>query len=379
MRVRPVRISTTHVERIGEELCIYDWSRHVVHTLNEIAGSVWLQCDGRTTFAELSARLDPDLTDGARDALLSLTLRELDAAHLLVPVAAEESAPFAASRRDVLKRVGAAAILPVITSIVAPTPVDAQSASSRTFDYTGAGQVFTVPAGVTRVTIAASGAAGGSSIIPGGKGGLVTASLPVTAGETLSVFVGGAGPDRAGFGPPLPSGGFNGGGGSAGSGAGGGGASDVRRASTKLIVSGGGGGTGTQAWAGGDGGGTIAANGQGGFTGGGGGGGTGSAGGTAGTAGANGTAGTPGSAGTGGSGGQAPWPNDPTLVGGGGGGGGGFFGGGGGGGGLSISGFPSVGSGGGGGGSSYTDPAATGVIHTPGVRSGHGVIVISWV
>ena len=258
MRVPSVQISTTHVERIGEELCIYDWSRHVVHTLNAIAGSVWWQCDGRTTLAELSARLDPNLTDAARDALLRLTLRELDDAHLLVAQAAAGSAPFAASRRDVLKRAGAAAILPVITSIVAPTPLDAQSAGSRTFDHTGAGQVFTVPPGVTRITIAASGAAGGSSIIAGGRGGLVTASLPVKAGETLSVFVGGAGPDRQGLGPPLPSGGFNGGGGSAGSGAGGGGASDVRRGSTKLIVSGGGGGTATLAWAGGDGGGTIA-------------------------------------------------------------------------------------------------------------------------
>ena len=161
-----------------------------MHTLNPTAASVWMQCDGQTTLDGIAARLSPDVPGAARDALVRLTLRELDEARLLVPM---PSADPQLSRRELIRRAGVAAILlPVVSSIVAPTPLDAQSANSRTFDFTGAAQSFTVPAGVTRITVAAYGASGGTSLSLGGKGGLVTATLPVTAGETLSVFVGGA-------------------------------------------------------------------------------------------------------------------------------------------------------------------------------------------
>ena len=52
-------------------------------------------------------------------------------------------------------------MLPVVTSIVAPTALQAQSLSSQTFSYTGAPQTFTVPAGVTSVIVDAYGAEGG--------------------------------------------------------------------------------------------------------------------------------------------------------------------------------------------------------------------------
>ncbi len=53
----PRRIITAHVEQLGEEICVYDWSRHRVHRLNPAAPSVWPQCDGKTTPAEMIARL----------------------------------------------------------------------------------------------------------------------------------------------------------------------------------------------------------------------------------------------------------------------------------------------------------------------------------
>ncbi|MGA8099734.1 MAG: hypothetical protein WB810_13855 [Candidatus Cybelea sp.] len=71
----------------------------------------------------------------------------------------------------------------------------------RTFLYTGAEQNFKVPNGVTRVTVVARGAAGGG--YPGSRGGRVFAVIPVTSGERLAIFVGGAG--------SWPRGGFDGG------------------------------------------------------------------------------------------------------------------------------------------------------------------------
>src|SRR5690606_37302120 len=98
---------------------------------------------------------------------------------------------------------------------------------SETFNYTGAPQTFTVPAGVMEITVGAFGAQGASSgSSTGGNGGYMSGTLSVTPGEILTIYVGGQD-------------GFNGGG-SAGTGGGslngvnGGGASDIRQGGTAL-------------------------------------------------------------------------------------------------------------------------------------------------
>ena len=370
---RPRRISTAHVEQLGGELCVYDWDRNEVHALNPMAAAVWQLCDGRTTPDQIVARLPATLKTPDAEALVWLSLSLLADAHLLASPIAVPSERGGVSRRALIARLGKAAAIPAISSIVAPTPLQAQSVFSQTFDFAGTQQTFVVPAGVTQLTIAAYGASGGAtpSVAPG-RGGRVTATVAVTPGEMLSVYVGGEG---------LAAGGFNGGGGGGGGGlsvaGGGGGASDVRRGSTKLVVAGGGGGaaSGPVPAGGGAGGGTTASAGFG-LPLLGGGGGSQTAGGAGGDAG-GGTSGSlgdgsPGSLGTGGVGANSMSIFGPQLIGGGGG-GGGFFGGGGGG---ASPGH--IGAGGGGGGSSYTDPAAGQVTHLSGDHLGHGHIVITW-
>jgi Glycine rich protein len=112
----------------------------------------------------------------------------------------------------------------------------------------------TVPTGVSEVLVNATGAQGGDIYAAGGLGGWVQASLSVTAGQTLYVFVGGdsvVGPMNTVVGPRYNEGGYNGGGAGDGyhygsSGGGGGGATDIRTTSSdlksRLIVAGGGGG-----------------------------------------------------------------------------------------------------------------------------------------
>ncbi len=102
------------------------------------------------------------------------------------------------------------------------------TAGAQTFSFSGSEQVYTVPAGVTVVTIAAHGADGdGTVATAGGHGAIVTADLQVSPDESLFVEVGGAGQ-----GNQNGTGGANGGGegGNRGpdSAFGGGGASDVR-------------------------------------------------------------------------------------------------------------------------------------------------------
>ncbi len=66
------------------------------------------------------------------------------------------------------------------------------NADSQTFHYTGKEQQFKVPPGVHKINVEAWGAAGAESDVAGGNGGRVSATIPVTPGEKLFVFVGGA-------------------------------------------------------------------------------------------------------------------------------------------------------------------------------------------
>ena len=283
---------------------------------------------------------------------------------------------------------------------VAPQGATSSSTAIKamTFEYTGARQSFSVPPGVTHVTITASGAGGGgrgNTYSGPGIGAWVRATIPVTPGETLFVFVGGRGANGT-------SGGFNGGGaGGKGDhirGNGGGGASDVRRGGDRLmdrvIVAAGAGGIGAtvhhrgEAWGGSGG----FGGGRRGFRGGPGGrdGGTGGGGAThriagAGGAGANdgketctGTAGGRGGLGIGGSGGDAACHGGGSGAGG----GGGYYGGGGAGsGGTYFQGTQREGGGGGGGGggSSFAEKTATRVTKKAGRGSvDNGKIFIAW-
>ena len=125
------------------------------------------------------------------------------------------------------------------------------------FDYTGAAQTWTVPAGCTKLIVDCVGAAGGpGNTVSGGLGGRVQCTLSVTSGQILNIYVGGVGKYTSPNG--TSAGGWNGGGNgysvqfTFGSASyyhcgGGGGASDIRIGGTELtdrkIVAGGGGGS----------------------------------------------------------------------------------------------------------------------------------------
>lgn len=239
-------------------------------------------------------------------------------------------------------------------------------------------QPFTVPAGVTSLTVEAVGGRGGNL---GGYGARVTGGVAVTPGESLSVVVAGNGEvglAGSGGGGAVPFGSFAGGGG---------GASQLSRAGQPLVVAAGGGGAGGDSIPGfpGDGGPAGAAGQPGstalGVAGGGGGGAGGSAAagtpGTAGPAPAGCSGGAPGTSdagpGQGGSGGQSA---DPFGFGDGGGGGGGLFGGGGGGsGGYCAGDDTGLGGGGGGGGSSLVPAGGTTVVDSTGFPG----VTLTWI
>jgi hypothetical protein len=228
-----------------------------------------------------------------------------------------------------------------------------------TFEYSGSPQSFIVPIGVDVIKVHAYGAEGedgGNG--DGGLGGYVSAEILVSPGEEFYIYVGGAG----------NVGGYNGGASAPNNGGASGGATDIRlngsALSDRIIVAGAGGGGGKNCNSGsdpysehgGDGGGLVGGNGGSCSGGGPGLGGTQTSGGDGGgpVGSLNGT-GQDGVFGIGGA---------TNTTGGGGSGGGGYYGGG--------AGAYTAG----GGGSSYTIPAAFNIIHTQGVNSGNGYLII---
>jgi hypothetical protein len=120
---------------------------------------------------------------------------------------------------------------------------------TEVFDYTGVDQAWTVPDGVTEVTVKVWAAAGGGSNAegythPGGAGGYVEGLVMVSPGTTLTILVGEGGPiSSSGVFNAYPNGGLPGDRGGYGAG-GGGGRSAVLEGATQLIVAGAGGGAG---------------------------------------------------------------------------------------------------------------------------------------
>lgn len=288
----------------------------------------------------------------------------------------------------------APALLACVAALLAgATPAHAASTSTA-FAFTGAAQMWTVPAGVQSATFTLIGAPGGAGFVaPGGAGAIVQATLAVTPGQILRIMVGGPGGSHG-----SEAGGFNGGGGSGVVGnvrpvaGGGGGATDVRIGAfglaDRVLVAGGGGGGGgngsgltpTSGPVGGTGGPGGAAGVAGGndplstATGGGAGGaGTAGAGGGAGTAGGGlaATAGTAGQLGTLSQGGNNVLGS--ASGGDGGGGGGGVYGGGSGG--SGASGLLSTGAGGGGGGGGSSLVTAGGALIANTFSAPAGVLI----
>lgn len=115
-------------EEIDDELVVYDQDRDRAHRLNGTAARVWKLCDGSRAVPELAAALAGE--GGAPDEeVVRMALEQLGRADLLATP--PPPAVAGVTRREAMQRLvkvaGVGLLLPVVTSISAPTPADAQS------------------------------------------------------------------------------------------------------------------------------------------------------------------------------------------------------------------------------------------------------------
>jgi len=123
MKVSPVaRTESLIVKEVDGETLVYDLRTDKAHCLNETAARVWKNCDGRASVSEIAEVLSRESNSTVKEDLVWIALDQLQKFKLLEETPAKPLHLFGMTRRQMVARLGIAAVaLPAIVAIVAPT------------------------------------------------------------------------------------------------------------------------------------------------------------------------------------------------------------------------------------------------------------------
>ena len=131
-----VRQSDLWAELNGQYV-VYDIHNQAVHGLNGTMSWLWSHCDGSHTLDDLIAALQSDTGNDSARGLIASGLQQLAEANLLEPGSVDFNAvmaePSMVSRRAAVA-VGVSVAVPMMTSIIAPTPAAAKSDPAKVTD-----------------------------------------------------------------------------------------------------------------------------------------------------------------------------------------------------------------------------------------------------
>jgi len=114
------------IKELPDETLVYDTKRDKAHCLNSTAALVWQSCDGNKSVAQLRDVLAAEAGTEVPEEVVWLALDQLKSFELVTDAPAKPVEFTGMSRRDLVRRIGFAALaLPVIISISAP-PAQAQ-------------------------------------------------------------------------------------------------------------------------------------------------------------------------------------------------------------------------------------------------------------
>lgn len=116
------------VQQLPGETLIYDQRNHQAHCLNRPAAAVWRACDGGRSGTDLRTAAENHLGSSLAPEAVDLALRQLSSAGLLrAPLGPRDGA---LTRRELVRRLGAAALVPALISLTAP-PAHAQTSNCK--------------------------------------------------------------------------------------------------------------------------------------------------------------------------------------------------------------------------------------------------------
>jgi len=115
------------IKELPDEILIYDRACDKAHCLNHTAALVWKYADGRNSVPDIASKLGSDLNAKVDEKLVWYALDQLNRDHLLAETFTPPQLLAGMSRREAVRALGVAAIVavPLVTSIVAPTPAQA--------------------------------------------------------------------------------------------------------------------------------------------------------------------------------------------------------------------------------------------------------------
>ena len=121
------------IKELPDEILVYDLDRNNAHCLNRSAAAVWERCDGRATVAEIARAVEKKTGVKVGQEFVWLAIEALSRDHLLEERVDWLAAIPRVSRREAVRRIGigAAIAVPLVTSIIAPTPAQAATCKAR--------------------------------------------------------------------------------------------------------------------------------------------------------------------------------------------------------------------------------------------------------
>jgi hypothetical protein len=130
------------IQEVAGEILIYDLRSDKAICLNQTSALIWQHCDGEQNISEIASKIQKKLDAQVNEEIVWFALDQLEKENLL---ANEEKIPNkfeALSRREVIKKIGLTSViaLPVISSLVAPMAVHAQSCLANDSPCTASAQ-----------------------------------------------------------------------------------------------------------------------------------------------------------------------------------------------------------------------------------------------
>lgn len=133
------------VKEVDGEVLIYDQERNKAHCLNHTAAKVWKYCDGETTVVAACSALRRELDAQVDEKLVRYAVQQFSADHLLETEV--EMPAFmipGLNRRQMVRTLGlaAAVAVPLVSTILAPTPAQAATCTPSGGSCTPAGSAL---------------------------------------------------------------------------------------------------------------------------------------------------------------------------------------------------------------------------------------------
>ncbi|NJM52507.1 MAG: hypothetical protein HC846_03380 [Blastocatellia bacterium] len=117
------------IQEMENETLVYDLKANKALCLNKLSAMTWKYCDGKNSIGKIADKISVELKIIINEEFVEFAVEELRKENLLENSAEVITNISNLSRREAIRRIGlsSALMLPIISSVIAPTALQAQS------------------------------------------------------------------------------------------------------------------------------------------------------------------------------------------------------------------------------------------------------------